>query len=595
MRFLESVPRFVMFTGKGGVGKTSLACATAVYLAERGKRTLLVSTDPASNVAQVFGTVVGNRIVPISAVPGLDAMEIDPEQAAEEYRERIIGPVRSFLPAKELAEITEQLSGSCTTEVASFDEFTALLADPEETSAYDHVIFDTAPTGHTIRLLQLPGDWTKFLDDGKGDASCLGPLSGLAKQRSTYQRAVAALGDPARTELVLVARPQPSSLAEVARTADELGKIDIHATNLVINAVLPEWAATDAVSRAIQAREQDAIADLPAAVAGLPRDVVPLKAVNAVGVDALRALLGETDAPSEETAAARGAAPNDGATTEPSTPASAAWPGLASLATELSRLDHGLVMCMGKGGVGKTTVATALAISLASRGKDVHLTSTDPAGRFDQALAREVPRLTVSRIDPVKAIADYRDHVMATKGASLDADGKAQLAEDLQSPCTEEIAVFEQFSQVVAESGRRIVIMDTAPTGHTLLLMDATGSYHREVVRHLAEGETAITPLMRLKDPDQTKIIIVTLPETTPVMEARHLVADLARADIHPWAWVVNQSLAVSRSGSPLLAKRAAAEQPHLAEVAAQSTRHAVIGLHAKEPRDSDGLRALAD
>jgi len=580
MRFLQSVPRFVMFTGKGGVGKTSLACATAVRLAEQGLRVLLVSTDPASNVAQVFDAVIGNRIVPIPAVPGLDAMEIDPQQAAEEYRDRIIGPVRGLLPAKELAEITEQLSGSCTTEVASFDEFTALLADPEETSVYDHVIFDTAPTGHTIRLLQLPGDWTKFLDDGKGDASCLGPLSGLAKQHSTYQRAVAALGDPSRTELVLVARPQASSLAEVARTADELGKIGIHATNLVINAVLPDWAATDTLSTAVHAREQHAMADVPVEVASLPRDVVSLKAFNAVGVGALRALLADDHLEKADTGAGVLA---DGES----------WPGLGLLADELAQVDHGLVMCMGKGGVGKTTVATALAVNLALRGRDVHLTSTDPAGRFDEALAKQVPHLQVSRIDPVKAIADYREHVMTTKGATLDDDGRAQLAEDLQSPCTEEIAVFEQFSRVVAESSQRIVIMDTAPTGHTLLLMDATGSYHREVVRHLADGETTITPLMRLKDPDQTKIIIVTLPETTPVLEAKQLAADLARADIHPWAWVVNQSLAVAHTESPLLAARAAGERPHLAEAAAQSTRHAVIGLQAEEPDDVGALLAL--
>ncbi|MCL2316747.1 MAG: TRC40/GET3/ArsA family transport-energizing ATPase, partial [Actinomycetia bacterium] len=308
-----------MFTGKGGVGKTSLACATAVHLADRGKRVLLVSTDPASNVGQVFGTAIGNRIVPIPAVPGLDAKEIDPAEAAAEYRERIIGPVRDLLPAKELAEITEQLSGSCTTEVASFDEFTDLLADPAATSPYDHVLFDTAPTGHTIRLLQLPGDWTKFLDDGKGDASCLGPLSGLSKQHATYRRAVAALGDPGRTALVLVARPQPSSLAEVARTADELGRIGIHATHLVVNAVLPRWAATDDLSRAVRAREQAAIAHIPAEVAGLTRDEVPLKAGNAIGVEALRALLGD-DSPDALTGA--DASPARG---------TVSWPGLEHL------------------------------------------------------------------------------------------------------------------------------------------------------------------------------------------------------------------------------------------------------------------------
>ncbi|MDR0285058.1 MAG: arsenical pump-driving ATPase [Propionibacteriaceae bacterium] len=568
MRFVESAPRFVMFTGKGGVGKTSLACAMAVRLADQGRRVLLVSTDPASNVGQVFSTEIGNRVVPILEVPGLDALEIDPQAAAAEYRERIIAPVRDFLPAKELSEITEQLSGSCTTEVASFNEFTSLLADPAETSAYDHVVFDTAPTGHTIRLLQLPGDWTKFLNDGKGDASCLGPLSGLEKQRSTYQRAVEALGDTGRTRLVLVARPEPSSLVEVARTTDELGKIGIHVANLVVNAVLPDWAAVDELSGAIQRRERAALAAIPDMVAGLPRDRVTLKTVNAVGVDALRAIL-EDDTPPA-------ALPGDA-----STPFAPVWPAVAALVNELAGLDHGLVMCMGKGGVGKTTVATLLATELAARGKDVHLTSTDPAGKIDETLAAAVPNLRVSRIDPVKAVADYRAHVMATKGAELDDDGRAVLAEDLESPCTEEIAVFERFAQVVAESGQRIVIMDTAPTGHTLLLMDATGSYHREATRHLAAGETAVTPLMRLQDPDQTRIIIVTLAETTPVLEAEELAADLARAGIKPWGWVVNQSLAVARTTSPLLAKRAAAEQPHLTEVASQAQRLAVIPLAA--------------
>ena len=592
-RFLERPPRFVLFTGKGGVGKTSLACAMAVRLADAGRRVLLVSTDPASNVGQVFGRLIGNRMVAIPAVPGLDALEIDPQQAAAEYRERVLGPVRGLLPANELAEITEQLSGSCTTEVASFNEFTSLLAEPAATDAYDHVVFDTAPTGHTIRLLQLPGDWTAFLDDGLGDASCLGPLSGLEKQRSAYRRAVEALGDPALTELVLVARPQPSSLAEVARTAGELRRSSITATHLVINAVLPDWAASDAPSDAIWAREQAAIAAVPAELTGLPRDLVALKPGDAVGPDALRALL---DSP---TPSAPGAPLDDGAVTAlgQDCPGLAAlgqdWPGLAALADELAELDCGLVLCLGKGGVGKTTLATALALDLARRGKDVHLTSTDPAGRFDEALAEQVPHLVVSRIDPAAAVADYRAQVMATKGAALDDDGKAVLAEDLRSPCTEEIAVFERFSHVVAESSRRVVILDTAPTGHTLLLMDATGSYHREVERHLAPGETVMTPLMRLQDPAQTRVIVVTAPETTPVLEAEQLAADLARAGVHPWAWVVNQSLALAQVESPLLARRAAAERPHLAEAAAQSTRHAVIGLQAEEPDDVPSLLAL--
>ena len=567
-----ATPRFVFFTGKGGVGKTSLACATAVGLADQGKRVLLVSTDPASNVGQVFDTIIGNQITPITTVPGLDGLEIDPHAAAEEYRQRIIGPIRDLLPPAEIASITEQLSGSCTTEIAAFDEFTSLLADPEATKGYDHVVFDTAPTGHTLRMLSLPGDWTRFLDDGKGDASCLGPLSGLQKHHEIYAAAVAALTDPAHTALVLVARPQPGALDEAARTAQELADIGIHATHLIVNAVLPDTETSEPLAVAIRQREQAAIAAIPPVLTALDTLQIPLNPVNMVGVDALRSLLAIAEG--QPTPVRPAAIPAS---------ARSVWPGLSSLVDELSSLDRGLIMCMGKGGVGKTAVATALALALAEQGKDVHLTTTDPAGRFDDAdLAAH--GLTVSRIDPAQAVTDYRERVMATKGASLDEAGRAVLAEDLMSPCTEEIAVFERFADAVAESDRRVVVMDTAPTGHTVLLMDATGSYHREMVRHLAEGDHAITPLRRLQDPDATRIIIVTLPETTPVLEAEGLAADLACADIHPWGWVVNQSLTVARPATGLLATRAAVEPPLIQRVAAQATRLAVVAMLADDP-----------
>ncbi len=580
--FLADAPRHFFFTGKGGVGKTSIACATAVRLARQGKRVLLVSTDPASNVAQVFGVTIGNKVTQIPAVPGLAALEINPDQAAAAYRDKILEPVRAILPIKEIEAITEQLSGSCTTEIASFNEFTDLLADPEMTRDYDHVIFDTAPTGHTIRLLQLPGSWTSYLDNGKGDASCLGPMSGLEKNRASYRAAVQALTDPTRTRLVLIARAQQSTLREVARTLQELAELDIHATNLVVNGQLPASAATDDLSRAIHAREQTALSGMPAALAALPRDTIELKSVNMVGLDALETLLDER----VDVAAAE----------EPQTSGNdVTMPRLAALVDELAQADHGLVMAMGKGGVGKTTLAAAIAVALVQRGKKVLLTTTDPAAHLASTLEGDVPGLEVSVIDPGQATQEYRDRVMASKGAKLGEAGRAALAEDLMSPCTEEIAVFQQFSRAVNRAREQFVIMDTAPTGHTLLLMDATGAYHRDITRHLddAQRDLVTTPLMRLQDPQHTKVVVVTLPETTPVTEARALAADLERASIHPWAWVVNNSLAAARPTSPLLATRARSEQQQLDQVATSASRWAVVPTQTAEPIGAKRLTAL--
>lgn len=583
-QFLDNPPRHFFFTGKGGVGKTSIACATAVHLARQGKRVLLVSTDPASNIAQVFGATIGNKITPIPQVPGLDALEIDPDEATEAYRNKILEPVRAVLPVKEIEAITEQLSGSCTTEIASFNEFTDLLADTQATVGYDHVIFDTAPTGHTIRLLQLPGSWTSYLDNGKGDASCLGPMSGLEKNRATYRAAVEALTDSTRTRLVLVARAQQSTLREVARTLDELAELDIHATNLVVNGVLPATATTDDLSRAIHDREQAALAAMPAALAALPRDTVSLKSVNMVGLEALATLFHDEDHPHADAQ-------------DTGRQGIGEQPHLAGLVDQLAEADHGLVMTMGKGGVGKTTVAAAIAIALVQRGKKVLLTTTDPAAHLSSTLGNDVDGLEVSAIDPEKAIQEYRDHVMATKGAKLDDAGRAALAEDLMSPCTEEIAVFKQFSRAVNKARHQFVVMDTAPTGHTLLLMDTTGSYHRDITRHLDDDQRGhvTTPLMRLQDPDHTKIIVVTLPETTPVTEAQALASDLERANIYPWAWVVNNSLAAAHPTSPLLATRARSEQPQLDAVAATTSRMAVIPTQTCEPVGTQQLTALSN
>ncbi|RZI40394.1 arsenical pump-driving ATPase [Herbaspirillum sp. HC18] len=582
MHFLDNAPPFLFFTGKGGVGKTSLACATAVHLADQGKRVLLVSTDPASNVGQVFALTIGNRVTPIAIVPGLAALEIDPQAAAQRYRDRIVGPVRGVLPDAIIKGIEEQLSGACTTEIAAFDEFTSLLTDSALTQAYDTIVFDTAPTGHTIRLLQLPGAWTGFLEAGKGDASCLGPLAGLEKQRAQYRAAVDALADAARTRLILVARAQPSALQEVARTHDELAAIGLTRQSLVINGVFPA-AETDAdtLAQAIHAREKAALAQLPAALAALPTDQVLLKPFNLVGVGMLRQLL--TTAPTAATA-------------DTDQPSLAEAPTLSALVDDIGRDQHGLVMLMGKGGVGKTTLAAAIALELATRGYPVHLTTSDPAAHLSDTLVGSPDNLTVSRIDPHTETERYRQHVLATKGKDLDAQGRALLEEDLRSPCTEEIAVFQAFSRVIREAGRKFVVMDTAPTGHTLLLLDATGAYHREIVRQMGgSGMHFTTPMMQLQDSKQTKILIVTLAETTPVLEAANLQQDLRRAGIEPWAWIINNSLAFARPAATLLRQRAANEGPQIEAVASRHARRwAIVPMQAREPVGVELLRRLA-
>lgn len=580
--FLTNPPPFLFFTGKGGVGKTSLACASAVALCDAGKRVLLVSTDPASNVGQVFATDIGNRITAIAAVPGLSALEIDPPAAAKAYRERIVGPVRGKLPERVVRSIEEQLSGACTTEIAAFDEFTALLTDPALRSEYDHILFDTAPTGHTIRLLQLPGAWSEFLAQGKGDASCLGPLAGLEKQRSQYAEAVAALADDARTRLVLVARAQHSTLREVARTYEELAAIGLANQQLVINGLFPAAAiAGDTLAQAIWRREQQALADMPQGIKGLARDQVPLLATNLVGLDSLRQLLQPQDAGGQAPLATSAHLP--------------VQPELSSLVDELAADGHGLIMLMGKGGVGKTTLAAAVAVELASRGLPVHLTTSDPAAHLGETLAGSLPHLEVSRIDPRAETDRYRAQVLASKGVALDEQGRALLEEDLRSPCTEEIAVFQAFSRIIREAGKRFVVMDTAPTGHTLLLLDATGAYHREIARQMGnKGLHFTTPMMQLQDPKQTKVLIVTLPEPTPVQEAANLQADLRRAGIEPWAWLINHSLQQAAVSSPLLQLRAERQLPHVEAVERQhASRYAVVPLLAEEPVGADALRRL--
>lgn len=583
MNFLDNAPNYLFFTGKGGVGKTSISCATAIKLAEEGKKVLLVSTDPASNVGQVFSQAIGNRITSITLVPNLSAIEIDPQAAAEEYRNKIIGPIKGNLPEAVIQSITEQLSGACTTEIAAFDEFTGLLTNREITGKFDHIIFDTAPTGHTIRLLQLPGAWSDFISDNPDGASCLGPMSGLEKQREQYSMAVDALSDKRLTRLILVARPQFAALREVARTFNELSALGVKNQQLIINGVFPKSAvsANDKLSKALYFREQTAIQNMPDILHALPIDMLMLRVRNMVGIEALKQLLSDKKQvlPLIEKSGK-----------------DLTLPSLSSLVNDIAVQKHGLIMLMGKGGVGKTTIAAAIAVKLAELGADVHLTTSDPAAHLENTLNGSLPNLQVSRIDPIAETERYRNYVLETKGKDLDIEGRSLLEEDLRSPCTEEIAVFQAFSRIVREASNRFVIMDTAPTGHTLLLLDATGTYHKEIAKKMDKKGHFLTPMMQLQDPQRTKVIITTLAETTPVLEAENLQNDLIRAGIHPWAWVINHSLSVTDTTSSLLLSRAEQEIPQIEKVTTSlAKRVAIVPLLEDEPVGVSALSRLAD
>ena len=553
LELLKQPTRHMFFTGKGGVGKTSLSTAVALYLADSGKRVLLVSTDTATNLDEMLGVALKNAPVPVPQVPGLSVLNIDPDNAAEAYRQRVVAQMATDSSDAELAAVREQLSGACTTEIASFDEFASLLSDRDQ--AWDHIIFDTAPTGHTLRLLSLPKAWSGFLAGNDRGASCLGPHSGLKMQEVRFKAALDALSDPTQTTVVLVTRPDTGAIAEAARTSEELKALGLSNQRVVVNGVFHASTRTDAIACAIEDQGVQALQAMTKTLQDLPQDQVPLRAFDTVGLPALRALLGLGIARPASVAI---------------TQTRAQGQGLDALADALAQAGHGLIMVMGKGGVGKTTVAAALAVGLVQRGKRVHLSTTDPAAHLTVTLAGELPGLKVDRIDPLVETQRYVDKIIAAKGPHLDAQEKALLLEDLRSPCTEEVAVFHAFARVVSAARSAFVVLDTAPTGHSLLLMDATGAYHRQMVREF-EGQARnrlVTPLMRLQDPDYTKIILVTLPEATPVSQAQALQEDLRRAKIEPFAWVINKSVLAAGTQDPLLAARLQGERAQMDRVA---------------------------
>ncbi|OLS34872.1 arsenical pump-driving ATPase [Bacillus sp. MRMR6] len=544
----------MFFTGKGGVGKTSSASALAIYLANQGKQVLIVSTDPASNLQDVFETDLTNEIQSIPNVEGLFACNLDPEEAARAYRDKIVGPFKGKLPENVIMSMEEQLSGACTVEIAAFDEFTNLLANPLVKDKYDHIIFDTAPTGHTLRLLQLPTAWTDFLNESSHGASCLGPLSGLSEKKELYATTVDTLSDKEKTTLILVARPDINSLLEAERAAQELFQIGMVQQILLVNGVLQRFTQGDRISEAFYRKQKHALSRMPAGLVDLPIFEIALMPFSLTGIESLSNLFNEQEAALQ--------------TDSYSAPVS--LPPFHDLIDDLQQRNIKVVFTMGKGGVGKTTIASAIAVALSEKGHQVHLTTTDPAAHLTTYFRddQNYSNLTISRIDPRVEVDKYRNDVLSKVSSDLDEDAIAYIKEDLESPCTEEIAIFQAFAEVVGRSKKEIVVIDTAPTGHTLLLLDAAHSYHKELERSTGEISENVKELLpRLRNQNETEIVITTLPEATPVLEAERLQKDLKRAGIVPHWWVINQSLYAANTIDPILSGRARAERNWIEKV----------------------------
>jgi arsenite-transporting ATPase len=530
--------KYLFYTGKGGVGKTSMACATAVALADSGKKIMLISTDPASNLQDVFGMDLDNKGVPIPDVPNLVVANLDPIKAAAEYRESVVAPYRGLLPDSAISNMEEQLSGSCTVEIAAFNEFSKFITDEEVKTKYDHIIFDTAPTGHTLRMLQLPSAWSNFISESTHGASCLGQLSGLDDKKDIYKNAVSTLSDAALTTLILVTRPEETPLKEAERAAMELFAIGVENQTMIINGLLLSF--DDIISESLYNKQQNALQNMPKNLKDITQYSVPLRPYNITGLANVRAILS-----------------GENYTFETETLNVKSIPDIQDVINDLNLSNKKVIFTMGKGGVGKTTIAATIASGLAAKGKKVHLTTTDPAAHLKYVM-EECEGITMSSIDEKAELKKYQDEILKKARETMSDEDIAYIEEDLRSPCTQEIAVFRAFAEIVDKAEDQVVVIDTAPTGHTLLLLDSTQSYHKEIQRSQGNIPDSVRRLLpRLRNPEETEVIIVSLAEATPVYEAMRLEEDLKRAEIATKWWIINASLYQSKTTNKLLSAKA--------------------------------------
>lgn len=536
-----NLTKYIFFTGKGGVGKTSTASATAINLADQGKKIMLVSTDPASNLQDVFNTKLDNKGVEIKEVPNLVVANFEPEEAAREYRESVVGPYRGKLPEVVIKNMEEQLSGSCTVEIAAFNEFSTFITDEKVQKEFDHIIFDTAPTGHTLRMLQLPSAWSNFISESTHGASCLGQLAGLESKKEVYKNAMITLADSSKTTLMLVSKAEVGPLKEAERASKELQDIGVSNQILIINGVLKKF--DDDLSTNIFNKQKTALNNMPESLRDLETYEIPLRPYNVTGLENIRAFLKEDNIKYSSEKLTLDYIPK-----------------LKAVVDDLYNSNKKVIFTMGKGGVGKTTMAAAIALGLAKKGKKVHLTTTDPAAHLKFVLDENYG-ITLSKIDEKKELEKYTEEVLSKARETMSDEDIEYVEEDLRSPCTQEIAVFRAFAEIVEKSENEVVVIDTAPTGHTLLLLDSTQSYHKEIERSHGDIPEAVRKLLpKLRNADETEVVIVTLAETTPVYEAKRLEEDLNRAGINSKWWLINSSLYATSTTNEILKVKASNE-----------------------------------
>jgi len=586
---LAKIPQFLFFTGKGGVGKTSMSCAIATALSDANKKVLLISTDPASNLDEVLEYKIESIPTKIASVDNLWAMNINPVIAAQQYKEKMVEPYRGILPQDAIEQMEEQLSGACTVEIAGFNEFSKYVGDENIVKNFDHIILDTAPTGHTLRLLALPAAWNDFIADNQTGSSCLGPVSGLSEYKIIYENVVKNLKDEKQTLLIMVSRAEELSLMEASKASHELKKQGITNQHLIINGVF-EDETEDEIALAFFEKSQKSLENIPSNLKTMSQTKVGFYPKGVLGIQSLRTLVKEENA--IEFGNAKMHLQNS---LEKTLRGIHSWENLLD---DIEKDSNGVIMTMGKGGVGKTTIASMIAHKLSSRGHKVTLSTTDPASHLEYIAQNEQSTLSIEKIDPkielerhVKEVIEKNENILSKEDMDL-------LKEELSSPCIEEIAIFQAFAKTISKGVDGFVVLDTAPTGHTLLLLDSSQSYHKEVLKNSKDknSDELGSLLPRIKDSKFTKVLITTLAEATPTHEAKALQEDLQRAGITPYAWVVNKTFANSGTSNNLLCQKGLNELKYINEIKTDLSSQTVISPWiAEELNSARTLEKLCD